>query len=50
MPTGDIVDLDLIELAEETGRVAADIDAPAIRARLYQIANELRELALPSAD
>jgi hypothetical protein len=50
MPSGDIDDRDLIELAEETDRVAADIGDPAIRARLYGIANELRELALPTGE
>jgi hypothetical protein len=36
----------LLELADETGRVAESIGEPAIGARLHEIALELLELAL----
>ena len=38
---------DLLELADETDRVAASIDDFATRTRLHEIARDLRELALP---
>jgi hypothetical protein len=41
----DTQDRELLALAEETCRVAGAVHEPAIRARLRQIASELREWA-----
>ena len=41
------VDHDLLELADETDRVAGSLDDFAMRTRLHEMAGELRELALP---
>lgn len=39
-------DSDLLELAQETDRVADTIDDPVIQARLHEMAREVRELAI----
>jgi hypothetical protein len=39
-------DPDLLALAHETDRVADSINDPVMRARLYEIAREVRELAI----
>lgn len=39
-------DPDLLALAQETDRVAEAIDDPVIRARLHEIAREVRELTI----
>ena len=40
-------DNDLLELANETDRVAASIDDFSTRTRLHEIARDLRQLASP---
>jgi hypothetical protein len=50
MQTAAIHDQDLLNLAEETVTATMRIEDPAIRARLHEIAEELRELALPVQD
>jgi hypothetical protein len=50
MQAREIVDHDLLKLAEGTEWVAKSIDDPAIRARLLEIADDLRELAHSSLD
>jgi hypothetical protein len=45
LQASDIVDCDVFELAEETGRVAESVDAPIIRERLHEIAVEIRQRA-----
>jgi hypothetical protein len=46
MRTGECHDPDLRELAQETDRVADTLNDPVMRARLYEIAREVRELAI----
>jgi uncharacterized protein Yka (UPF0111/DUF47 family) len=46
MRTGECHDSDLLELAQETDRVADTLNYPVMRARLYEIAREVRELAI----
>jgi hypothetical protein len=46
MRTGECHDPDLLELAQETERVADTLHDPVMRARLYEIAREVRELAI----
>ena len=43
MVVDDILDRDLMELADETARVAASVDDRTIRIRLQEIATELHE-------
>lgn len=47
MRAGSDNDHQLLELAEETERVATSIDDTVIRMRLREIAGDLRELAIP---
>jgi uncharacterized protein Yka (UPF0111/DUF47 family) len=49
MRTGECHDPDLLELAQETDRVADTLNDPVMRARLYEIAREVRELAILDA-
>ena len=50
MLTADLNDRDLLDLAQETAEVADCIDDPAVCARLHEIAQELREMALSIPD
>jgi hypothetical protein len=50
MQTAVIPDQDLLNLAEETVAATIRIEDPAICARLHEIAEELRDLALPVRD
>jgi len=46
MQTGECHDPVLLELAQETDRVADTLNDPVMRARLYEIAREVRKLAI----
>ena len=46
MRSGECHDPELLELAQETHRVANTIDDSVMRARLHEIARKVRELAI----
>jgi hypothetical protein len=47
MLADDVADRDLLDLADETGRMAESVGEPAIRTRLQEMAAELQRMARP---